>query len=87
MDSLLDSLPSLSENPHLYTTINIKQCSQVLLRMSNSLNDPVVKQYIEKNCLHLMSLDKFTKEIISDYFTNYSVVGLDKKGHPSLFTG
>lgn len=84
---LLDSFSSLSENLHLYTTINIKEGSQVLLRMYNSLTDPVVKLYIQNNCLHLMYLDKFTKEITKKYYPYYVVDGQDKQGHPSLYTG
>lgn len=62
----MDSFPSLSENLHLYTTIN-KECSQVLLRMYNSLTNPVVK--LQNNCLPLMSLNKYTKEITKiDFF-------------------
>jgi hypothetical protein len=91
LDSLLDSFPSLSENLHLYTTSprhpKIKECSQVLLRMYNSLTDPVVKLFIENNCLHLMSLDKYTKEITPRDFIDYVVDGPDKQGHPSLYTG
>ncbi len=87
MDSLLNSFPSLSKNLHLYTTINIKECSQVLLRMYNSLNDPVVKLYIQNNCLHLMSLGKYAKEITQIDFPDYGVDGQDKQGHPSLYTG
>jgi hypothetical protein len=87
LDSLLNSFPSLSENLHLYATINIKECSQVLLRMYNSLNDPVVKLYIQNNCLHLMSLGKYAKEITQIDFTDYGVDGQDKQGHPSLYTG
>lgn len=64
MDSLLDSFPSSSENLHLYTTSSrhpkIKECYLVLLKMYNSLTDPVVKLFIKNNCLHLMSLDKYT---------------------------
>lgn len=88
MDSLLESFPSLSERAQqLYTTINIKECSQVLLRMYNSLTDPIVKQYIENNCLHLMFLGKYTKEITKGDFLDFRVDGLDKEGHPSLYTG
>jgi hypothetical protein len=87
LDSILGSFPSLSENLHLYTTVNIKKCYPVLLRMYNSLIDPVVKLYIQNNCLHLMSLDKQTKEIITKDFPNYVVDGKDKQGHPSLYTG
>ncbi len=50
LDGILDSFPSLSENLHLYTTTNIKECSQVLLRMYDSLTDPIVKLYIKNNC-------------------------------------
>lgn len=87
LDSLLGSFPSLSENLHLYTTVNIKKCYPVLLRMYNSLIDPVVKLYIQNNCLHLMSLDKQTKEITPKDFLDYVVDGQDKQGHPSLYTG
>lgn len=88
LDSLLESFPSLSERAQqLYTTINIKECSQVLLRMYNSLTDPIVKQYIENNCLHLMFLGKYTKEITKGDFLDFRVDGLDKEGHPSLYTG
>lgn len=91
LDRLLDSFPSLSENLHLYITSprhpNIKESSQVLLRMYNSLTDPVVKLYIQNNCLHLMSLDKYTKEITQRDFRDYVVDGPDKQGHPSLYTG
>lgn len=86
-DRLLDSFPLLSENLHLYTTIKIKECSQVLLRMYNSLTDPVVKLYIQNNCSHLMFLDKYTKEIAQRDFLDYGVDGQDKQGHPSLYTG
>jgi len=87
LDSLLDSFPSLSENLHLYATNNIKECSQVLLRMYNSLTDPVVKLYVQNNCLHLMSLDKYTKEIAPRDYIDYGVDGPDKQGHPSLYIG
>ena len=88
LDSLLDSFPSLSENLHLCTTMpNIKECSQVLLRMFNSLNDPVVKLYLQDNCLHLMSLDKYSKQITKIDFPDYMVDGSDKQGHPNLYTG
>lgn len=87
LDSLLDSFPPLSENLNLYTTTNIKECSQVLLRMYNSLTDPDVKLFIQNNCLHLMSLDKYTKEITQRDFRDYGVDGSDKLGHPSLYTG
>lgn len=50
LDGILDSFLSLSENLHLYTTTNIKECSQVLLRMYDSLTDPIVKLYIKNNC-------------------------------------
>ncbi len=60
LDSLLDSYPSLFENLDSHITTNIKECSQVLSRMYNSLADPVVKLYIQNNCLHLMSLDKYS---------------------------
>jgi hypothetical protein len=55
--------------------------------MYNSLTDPVVKLFIENNCLHLMSLDKYTKEITPRDFIDYVVDGPDKQGHPSLYTG
>lgn len=87
LDSLLDSFPSLSGNLHLYTTTNIKECSQVLLIMYNSLIDPVVKLYITNNCLHLISLDGYTKEITKGDFIDYQVDGQNKQGHPSLYTG
>ena len=86
LDSLLDSFPSLSENLHLYTT-NIKECSQVLLRMYNSLTDPVVKLYLQNNCGHLISLEEYTKEITPGDFLYYGVDGPGKQGHPSLYTG
>jgi hypothetical protein len=89
--SLLDSFPSLSENLHLYITSqrqpNIKKCHQILLKMYNSLSDPVVKLFIQNNCSHLISLDKFDKEIIQRDFIDYRVDGPDKQGHPSLYTG
>lgn len=91
LDNLLDPFPSLSENLRLYITSprhpKIKECSQVLLRMFNSLTDPVVKLYIENNCLQLMYLDKYTKEITPRDFLDYMVDGSDKQGHPSLYTG
>lgn len=91
LDSLLDSFPTLSENLHLYITSprypNIKEGYKVLLKMYNSITDPVVKRYIQNNCLYLMSLDKFTKEITQGYFIDYKVDGNDKQGHPSLYTG
>lgn len=71
----------------MYTTINIKECSQVLLRMYNSLTDPVVKLYIQNNCLHLMYLDKYTKGTTLRDFRDSGVDGQDKPGHPSLYTG
>ena len=55
--------------------------------MYNSLTDPVVSNYIQKNCLHLMSLDKYTKEITPRDFKDYRVDGPDKEGHPSLYIG
>lgn len=55
--------------------------------MSNSLTDPVVKLYIQNNCLHLMHLDKHTKGITQRDFIDYVVDGPDKQGHPSLYTG
>nr|YP_009262012.1 GIY-YIG endonuclease [Chrysoporthe austroafricana]AMX22087.1 GIY-YIG endonuclease [Chrysoporthe austroafricana] len=59
--------------------------------MYNSLTDPVVKLYIQNNCLHLMSLDKNTAvslpEIAKRDFLGYGVDGQDKQGHPSLYTG
>lgn len=55
--------------------------------MYNSLTDPIVKQYIENNCLHLMFLGKYTKEITQGDFLDYRVDGQDKEGHPSLYTG
>ena len=91
LDSLLDSFPLLSENLHLYTTSprhpKIKECYEVLLRMHNSLTDPVVKLFIKNNCLHLMSLNKYTKEINPRDFIDYLVDGPDKQGHPSLYAG
>lgn len=87
LDSLLDSFPSLSENLHLYTTANIKESSQVLSKMYNSLTDPVVKLYLQKNCGHLISLEEYTKEITPGDFLDYGVDGADKQGHPSLYTG
>jgi len=86
-DSLLGSLPLLSKNLHLYTTNNLKECSQVLLKMYNNLTDPVVKLYIQNNCSHLMFLGKYTKEIDQRDFLDYGVDGQDKQGHPSLYTG
>lgn len=86
-DSFLESFPLLSENLHLYTTSNIQESSEVLLRMYNSLSDPVVKLYIQKNCLHLMSLSKKTKEKGRTDFIDCRVDGQDKEGHPSLYTG
>ena len=86
-DSLLSSLPLLSENLHLNATNNIKECSQVLLRMYDSLTDPIVKLYIQNNCSHLMFLGKYTKEIAERDFLDYKVDGQDKQGHPSLYTG
>jgi hypothetical protein len=87
LDNLLESFPSLSEKINLYTTINIKECSQILLKMYNSLNDPIVKLYIQNNCLHLMYLEIYTKEITQKDFQDYAVDGLDKQGHPSFYTG
>lgn len=89
LDSLSDSFPSLFENLHSNITINIKECSQVLSRMYSSITDPVVKLYIQNNCLHLMSLDKHIKKITQkDFdFIDYVVDGPDKQGHPSLYTG
>lgn len=89
LDSLLDSYPSLFENLDSHITTNIKECSQVLSRMYNSLADPVVKLYIQNNCLHLMSLDKDIKKIIpKDFdFIDYVVDGPGKQGHPSLYAG
>jgi hypothetical protein len=87
LDNLLESFPSLSKKIHLYTTINIKECSQILLKMYNSLNDPIVKLYIQNNCLHLMYLERYTKEITPKDFKDYAVDGLDKQGHPSFYTG
>ena len=66
---------------------NIKKCSQILLRMYNGHTDPVVKLFIQNNCLHLISLDKFTKKITQRDFVEYVVDGPDKLGHPSLYTG
>lgn len=91
LDSLLDDSTSLSENLRLYIISswypNIKEGYKVLLKMYNSLSDPVVKLYIEKNCLCLMSLDKFTKENTERSFRDYKVDGKDKQGHPSLYKG
>lgn len=91
LDSLLDSFPSLFEKLHLYITSsrypNIKEGHKVLLKMYNSITDPVVKRYIQNNCSYIMSLDKFTKEIIKGCFIDYKVDGNDKQGHPSLYTG
>jgi len=91
LDNLLDSFPSLSGNLHLFITSprypNIKEGYQMLLKMYNSLTDPVVKLYIQNNCLYLMSLDKLTKGIIQRDFVDYKVDGQDKHGHPSLYTG
>jgi hypothetical protein len=90
LDSLSDSFPSLFENLHSYTTTNIKECSLVLSKMYNSLTDPVVKLYIQNNCLHLISLDKHIKGGVNTPqtdFIDYVVDGQDKQGHPSLYTG
>ena len=91
LGNLLDSFPSLSGNLHLFITSprypNIKEGYQILLKMYNSLTDPVVKLYIQNNCLYLMSLDKLTKGIIQRDFVDYKVDGQDKHGHPSLYTG
>ena len=87
LDNVLSSFPSLTKNLHLYVTKNIKECSQVLLKMYNSLTDPIVKLYIQNNCLHLMSLGKDIKEITQRDFPDYKVDGPDKQGHPSLYTG
>ena len=87
LDNVLISFPSLTKNLHLYATKNIKECSQVLLKMYNSLTDPIVKLYIQNNCLHLMSLGKDNKEITPRDFPDYKVDGPDKQGHPSLYTG
>ena len=91
LDNLLDSFPSLSGNLHLFITSprypNIKEGYQTLLKMYNSLTDPVVKLYIQNNCLYLMSLDKLTKGITQRDFVDYKVDGQDKQGHPSLYTG
>lgn len=87
LDNVLSSFPSLTKNLHLYETKNIKECSQVLLKMYNSLTDPIVKLYIQNNCLHLMSLGKDIKEITPRDFPDYKVDGPDKQGHPSLYTG
>lgn len=87
LDSLLDSLPSLSENIHLYTANNVKEGSKVLLRMYNSPIDPVVKQFIQNNCSHLMSLEEYPKKIIPRDFPDYRVDGPGKSGHPSVYIG
>lgn len=92
LDSLLDSFPSLSENLYLYITSprhpKINECHEVLLRMMhNSIADPVVKLFIKNNCLHLMSLDKYTKEINPKDYIDYPIDGPDKQGHPSLYAG
>jgi len=57
--------------------------------MYDSLTDPVVKLYMKKNCLHLMTLGKYSKGITYNKrdFLNYGVDGQDKQGHPSLYTG
>nr|YP_009072388.1 truncated GIY-YIG endonuclease [Sclerotinia borealis]AHX83030.1 truncated GIY-YIG endonuclease [Sclerotinia borealis] len=55
--------------------------------MHNSIADPVVKLFIKNNCLHLMSLDKYTKEINPKDFIDYPIDGPDKQGHPSLYAG
>lgn len=55
--------------------------------MYNSLTDPVVKLFIQNNCSHLISFDKFDKEITQGDFIDYRVDGQDKQGHPSLYTG
>jgi hypothetical protein len=55
--------------------------------MYNSLSDPVVKRYIQYNCLDSISLDKYTKEITKRDFVDYVVDGSDKEGHPSSYTG
>jgi hypothetical protein len=55
--------------------------------MYNSLTDPVVKLYIQNNCLHLMYLDKYTKGTTLRDFRDSGVDGQDKPGHPSLYTG
>lgn len=86
-DRFLESFPLLSENFHLYTTSKIKESSQVLLRMYNSLSDPVVKLYIQNNCSHLMFLSKNTKERGQKDFIDYRIDGQDKQGHPCLYTG
>ena len=89
--SLLDSFPSLSENLRLYIISpqqpNIKECHKVFLNVYNSLSDPTVKLFIQNNCSHLISLDKFDKEIISKDFLDYRIEGQDKQGHPSLYAG
>lgn len=55
--------------------------------MHNSLTDPIVKLYIKNNCLHLISLDEYTKEKSKGDFLDYAVDGQNKQGHPSLYTG
>ena len=87
LNQFLNSLPSVSENPHLYTTTNIKDCSQVLLKMYNSLSDPVLKLYVQNNCLHLIYLEKYINNISQKKFLAYKVDGQVKQGHPSLYKG
>jgi hypothetical protein len=87
LDNFVDSLPSLSNKIDLYTTINIREGSQVLLKMYNSLNDPVVKLFLQNNCFHLMHLELNTKVINQREFLDYNVDSEDKQGHPSLYKG
>ena len=69
--------------------------------MYHSLTDPVVKQFIQNNCLHLVNLEKYFNNITlhsagsagsigslgMEEFHDYVVDGQDKQGHPSLYTG
>lgn len=68
---------------------NIKDASQVLNDMYNSLPDSnPVKVYLHKNCLHLLSWQEFIKGgNLQRDFVNYRVNSNDKPGHPRLYKG
>nr|AVD96792.1 GIY-YIG homing endonuclease [Ophiostoma novo-ulmi subsp. novo-ulmi] len=91
LDDIFSSLPSVVKDSALYKTKNIKECSEILLKMYNNLDDPIVKLYIKNNCLHLVPLRDGVEGIkqinISNDLPSYLVEGSDKQGHPYLYTG